>query len=182
MLFRSGATRNHEPGSDRALEARPRDRGQERVEHDRRGRGPPVRRAEHGTFRPRRGALSRRLPDRERPDRSGGDGGRRFTPSSDPRRPSGPQSGDRRSPDRRPQDRPEDDRRRRFQPPASDSGRPRSADRRGPAPSKGGRRFGSPPSGADRPAKRSFGDRPAPRKSGPPRTHGRPGPSRKKKA
>ena len=39
-----GAARHHEPGSDRAAQARSRHRGEERVEHDRRGRGAPVRR------------------------------------------------------------------------------------------------------------------------------------------
>ena len=39
-----GASRHHEPGSDGAAQARPRHRGEERVEHDRRGRRAPVRR------------------------------------------------------------------------------------------------------------------------------------------
>ena len=44
-----GTAGHHQPGSDRAAQARPRHRGQERVEHDRRGRGPSVRRAAGAT-------------------------------------------------------------------------------------------------------------------------------------
>ena len=44
-----GTAGHHQPGSDRAAQARPRHRGQERVEHDRRGRGPSVRRADGAT-------------------------------------------------------------------------------------------------------------------------------------
>ena len=40
-----GTARHHEPGSDGAAQARSRHRGEERVEHDRRGRRAPVRRA-----------------------------------------------------------------------------------------------------------------------------------------
>ena len=39
-----GTAEHHEPGGDRAVEARPRHRGEKRVEHDRRGRRAPVRR------------------------------------------------------------------------------------------------------------------------------------------
>ena len=40
-----GAAQHDEPGSDGAAQARSRHRGEERVEHDRRGRGAPVRRS-----------------------------------------------------------------------------------------------------------------------------------------
>jgi N utilization substance protein A len=44
-----GTAGHDEPGSDGAAQARPRHRGEERVEHHRRGRGPSVRRADGAT-------------------------------------------------------------------------------------------------------------------------------------
>ncbi len=66
-----GAAQHHEPGSDRAAEAGPRHRGEERVEHDRRGRGAGVRRHVWRGSAASRCRRTRRSPTR-RPLRRGG--------------------------------------------------------------------------------------------------------------
>ena len=78
-----GAAQHLEPGSDRAVEARSRHRGQERIEHDRRGRRTAIRRAagasaqhhraverlvrRHAGRRPRGGSRPARRPEPVKP-------------------------------------------------------------------------------------------------------------------